>query len=45
MEKEKLLKTKKGKLVSGTMEQTSSRVKNYSQSLLLIGTQCLINKN
>ncbi len=37
MEKEKLLKTKNGKLVSGTVEQVSSKVKINSQSLLLIG--------
>jgi hypothetical protein len=39
MEKEKLLKTKIEKPVSGTVEQTTS----YSQNLLLIGTICFNN--
>lgn len=38
----KIIKVKKP--VSGTGEQASSRVKNYSQVLLFIGTICLTNK-
>lgn len=41
MEKEKLSNPKIEKSISGIVEQT----KSYSQSLLVIGTQCLINKN
>lgn len=41
----KLVKSKNGKPVIGTVGQAASRVKNYSQNLLLIGTSSLTIKN
>jgi hypothetical protein len=42
--KEQLVKTKKEKPVSGTVEQTLGSVRNYSQILLFIGIICLTIK-